>query len=113
MSEQKYTPGPWHVAEHDHGIVVCTDSTKKSQYGASRYTAIGGFDRKDHEQLAEALANARLISAAPELLSAALAARDVLATAIRANWEGATDDDISNHATIKRIDNAISKATGA
>ena len=67
----KHTPGPWHVAEHDHGIVVCTDSAKKSQYGASRYAAIGGFNRNDQEQLAEALANARLIAAAPDLYNIA------------------------------------------
>lgn len=74
--EAKFTPGPWHVAEHDHGIVVCTDSAKKSKYGASRYAAIGGFDSKDQEQLAEALANAILIAAAPELLACLIAVRD-------------------------------------
>ena len=31
---------------------------------------IGGFDRSDPKKMAEALANARLIAAAPELLAA-------------------------------------------
>ena len=68
MSE--HTKGPWEVARTDAGIIVRTESAKKTRAGASRYAAIGGFDRSDPEQLAEALANARLIAAAPELLEA-------------------------------------------
>lgn len=68
MSE--HTKGPWEVARTDAGIIVRTESAKKTRFGASRYAAIGGFDRSDPEQLAEALANARLIAAAPELLEA-------------------------------------------
>lgn len=67
----------------------------------------------EDQNLEEHDANARLIAAAPELLGASRAARDILATAIRANWEGATDDDIAEHVTIKRLDIAIAKATGA
>jgi hypothetical protein len=66
----KHTPGPWEIVQSDHGIVVRTESPKKTRYGASRYAAIGGFERSDPQQLAEALANARLIAAAPELLEA-------------------------------------------
>lgn len=65
-----HTPGPWSVADLPHAIVVRTQSTKKTRYGADRYAAIGGFDRGDADQLAEALANACLIAAAPELLKA-------------------------------------------
>lgn len=65
-----HTKGPWEVARTDAGIIVRTESKKKTRYGASRYAAIGGFDRSDPEQLAEALANAHLIAAAPELLEA-------------------------------------------
>ena len=68
MSE--HTKGPWEVVRTDAGIIVRTESAKKTRFGASRYAAIGGFDRSDPEQLAEALANARLIAAAPELLEA-------------------------------------------
>ena len=66
----KHTNGPWEVVRTDAGIIVRTESVKKTRAGASRYAAIGGFDRSDPEQLAEALANARLIAAAPELLEA-------------------------------------------
>lgn len=65
----KHTPGPWSVVEYDHAICVQTESSKKTKFGASRYAAIGGFDRSDPAQLAEARANARLIAAAPELLA--------------------------------------------
>ena len=65
-----HTKGPWEVVRTDAGIIVRTESAKKTRAGASRYAAIGGFDRSDPEQLAEALANARLIAAAPELLEA-------------------------------------------
>ena len=66
----EHTKGPWEVVRTDAGIIVRTESAKKTRAGASRYAAIGGFDRSDPEQLAEALANARLIAAAPELLEA-------------------------------------------
>ena len=76
----KHTKGPWEVARTDAGIIVRTESAKKTRAGASRYAAIGGFDRSDPEQLAEALANARLIAAAPELLSDLIDALDMLKT---------------------------------
>ena len=66
----KHTPGPWSVVQHDHAICVQTESPNKTQFGASRYAAIGGFDRNDQDQLQEALANAHLIAAAPDLLEA-------------------------------------------
>ena len=66
----KHTKGPWAVVEHDHAICIQTESPSKTKYGASRYAAIGGFDRNDRAQLEEARANARLIAAAPELLEA-------------------------------------------
>ena len=66
----KHTKGPWAVVEHDHAICIQTESPSKTKYGASRYAAIGGFDRNDRAQLEEARANARLIAAAPELLDA-------------------------------------------
>ena len=68
--QSSFTPGPWAVVEHDHAICIRTESPSKTKYGASRYAAIGGFDRNDSAQLEEARANARLIAAAPELLEA-------------------------------------------
>ena len=77
----KHTPGPWAVVEHDHAICIRTESPSKTKYGASRYAAIGGFDRNDRAQLEEARANARLIAAAPELL------------AVSDNWEVSEKED--------------------
>lgn len=68
----QHTPGPWEVVHAEYGIVVRTESPTKTKYGASRYAAIGGFDRNEPDQLAEAQANARLIAAAPDLLEALL-----------------------------------------
>ena len=76
----KHTNGPWEVVRTDAGIIVRTESVKKTRAGASRYAAIGGFDRSDPEQLAEALSNASLIAAAPELLSDLIDAMDMLKT---------------------------------
>lgn len=94
----KHTKGPWEVVRTDAGIIVRTESAKKTRAGASRYAAIGGFDRSDPEQLAEALANARLIAAAPELLEAL---KDLLEqTGIDGWWAEKARD-------------AIAKATGS
>lgn len=76
----EHTKGPWEVVRTDAGIIVRTESAKKTRFGASRYAAIGGFDRSDPEQLAEALANARLIAAAPELLADLIDALEMLET---------------------------------
>lgn len=54
---------------------------------------------------------ARLFAASHDLLQALREARKVLAVAIRANWEGATDADVNGHLTIKQIDAAIARAT--
>lgn len=65
MSEAiKPTPGPWEIVQAEAGIVVRTESPSKTRYEASRYAAIGGFEREDPKQLAEAMANARLIAEA-------------------------------------------------
>ena len=97
----KHTPGPWSVVEHDHAICIQTESPSKTKYGASRYAAIGGFDRNDRAQLEEARANARLIAAAPELLEALQ------------KIAGNTYDEWTNGAEAARIARAaIAKATG-
>lgn len=102
MSE--HTKGPWEVARTDAGIIVRTESAKKTRFGASRYAAIGGFDRSDPEQLAEALANARLIAAAPELLEALIELADEVADRFDL-------DSPSTNPSIKHARAAIAKAT--
>ena len=96
-----HTKGPWEVARTDAGIIVRTESVKKTRAGASRYAAIGGFDRSDPEQLAEALANARLIAAAPELLEALTDCVEHM------HWT-----QPQGEAALKKAKAAIAKATG-
>ena len=98
----KYTKGPWEVARTDAGIIVRTESAKKTRAGASRYAAIGGFDRSDPEQLAEALANARLIAAAPELLEAL---EEIVSAADGDGWSQLDAD-------LRKARAAIAKAKG-
>ena len=99
----KHTPGPWEVADLPHSIVVRTESPNKTPYGASRYAAIGGFDRSDPDQLDEALANARLIAAAPDLLKA------LKWLAVCVKRPGPHMDAV---AALEKADAAIAKATG-
>lgn len=94
----QHTPGPWTIANYPHAVVVQMESRKKTAYGASRYAAIGGFDRSDPEQMAEALANACLIAAAPDLLAALQAMRARCA--------------VADPFTVAQADAAIAKATG-
>lgn len=47
-----------------------------------------------------------------ELLDAAKIARDALAAAIKAAWEGSTDADVAERAIIKKLDSTIARATG-
>jgi hypothetical protein len=97
----KHTPGPWRIVEQTSTIVVVTESQSKTKYGASRYACIGGFDGSIPEQLSEAMANARIIAAAPDLLEALemLAAVDFGA-----------DGSVERGARLARI--AIAKARG-
>ena len=87
----------------DAGIIVRTESVKKTRAGASRYAAIGGFDRSDPEQLAEALSNASLIAAAPELLEALIELADEVADRF----------DLDSPSTNPSIKHAVSSARAA
>ena len=98
----KHTEGPWSVVEHDHAICIQTESPSKTKYGASRYAAIGGFDRNDRAQLEEARANARLIAAAPELLEALTDCVEHM------HWT-----QPQGEAALKKAKAAIAKATGS
>ena len=77
--ETKHTPGPWTVRDHGGYIEVETpDEPTVAHFGSL------SFDGADHDW---ALANARLIAAAPELLAALKAMAD------RAEWYGDEDAD--------------------
>ena len=111
------TPGPWAIANYPHAVVVQMESHKKTAYGASRYAAIGGFDRSDPEQMAEALANARLITACdPDTIRALVDERDALLDALRQIAEWPDGGNRYGQGNIKRfaqaaIDAAMQRTT--
>ncbi len=83
----KFTPGEWRDFVDDAGIIDLW--------------RVHGTTRE------EALANARLIAAAPDLLQALRAARARLALIFESD-----DRDPRDDATVQEIDAAIEKATG-
>lgn len=105
----EYTPGPWELG----------GETIDNQYPLRRYDTIIGliFSWADGNNATyrEALANARLIAAAPDLLEALIAARQALALTVSC-W--LCKDDM-NHDDEQRIQSvralvraAIARATG-
>lgn len=98
------------LAERDALAAEVDALRKATAYGASRYAAIGGFDRSDPEQTAEALANARLIAAAPELL-AALEGMEKWASSIHDGYPPSTAS-IAAAPYREAARAAIAKATG-
>jgi hypothetical protein len=115
MSEATHTPGPWSVGFTEYDLVCADDGDSAIPYPAVSIVADreDGFNSKnvasvdlDLEDKAEADANARLISAAPDLLEALEMVRDA-------------DEDCKKdgHPTIPpaarlKIDRAIAKAAG-
>lgn len=60
----------WEIFRHGHAIGVRMPSDNKTKYGAVRYVTVGGFDREDQEQMAEAERIVHMIADAPALLDA-------------------------------------------
>ena len=98
MGESKHTPGPWITFQPrgDGSVPVRTDGL-----GLTICYVHDGA-------ICDALVNARLIAAAPELLDALRDARSMLATVEVIDGE---DDDPWSKA-IARMDAAIAKAEG-
>lgn len=112
MRAPTHTPGPWRLIIDDTGgpqsgwplVVVATDDEDKSVVrpgGQWPYEWDGAISQR------EAVANAHLISAAPDLLEALAYARTTIRLALIVNG-----DDENGSEIIKRIDAAIAKATG-
>lgn len=96
----KHTPGPWNV---EFDTIYTGDPTKQpSRDTVVAQAAHRGFGQ---DEWAERLANARLIAASPELLSA-------LREAFRRHAFG-EDGPIWSDATYEKASAAIKKATGA
>lgn len=112
-SETKHTPGPWVIgAGYGRYKTEITGPGRAVGGVWTRRDAGALSDERRIEDDPEGIANARLIAAAPELLEAAKSARDALAVAIKAAWEGSTDADVAEHVVIKKLDAAIARATG-
>ena len=89
MSE--FTPGPWHVFINDAGdewtdwpISICPEQKDKS------IVRPGGFypyEWDEHTSKAEAVANARLIAAAPELYAALAELADLVDGAYNGEYD--------------------------
>jgi len=106
MSETRFTPGPWAVADgevHDKGYLVIT---AKGMGPHTPLARVGGADWDDASR-----PDAHLISAAPDLYAALEAARAQLVTHCGEPDDSLYGDQI--HAqTIKLIDAALKKARG-
>ena len=100
-----YTPGPWGL---DRDGDVRSSHTPENGY-ASEYVATLLFQNYRYERIEERLPNARLISAAPELLIFLMEAIE--------GWEGhgwTSDQGLGEHEQerVKLAKAAVSKALG-
>ncbi len=101
----KHTPGPWEIPTPSFGFSAITTATGDLIFGL----AAGAPDEKQSDDVCEA--NARLISAAPDLLADL---QDMLETFGLLAGD-VTDPDQSDQelVLVKRVRATIAKATGA
>jgi len=96
MAQTKHTPGPWHVADSQtYAAEVRFTTVRRKEVTLARISTPQG--RRD-----QALANALLIAAAPDLLDAL---RDLWA------WQGSVQESTSD-ALSEKVQAAIAKSTG-
>lgn len=113
-NETKYTPGPWRVEDDPYGgkaLMVVAEQGGMAALLCDPLSPATAIDR----------ANARLISAAPDLLEALREMSNVAAAAIRVlaalgqpalvMWENEVDTAIRDHFYV-RAEAAIAKAEG-
>jgi hypothetical protein len=121
METSKHTPGPFTAVEYSTGMhkyIPHVDiSGKDGQHVATVALCFPGYSGTD-ELLAERQANAALIAAAPELLEALKAVRDIVdadaARLVASVGNGPEADNRLSAATsyIEQVDDAIAKAEG-
>lgn len=105
MSGVKHTRGPWKIDfGHPRGN-PCGISAKNDGRLVTRF---GVFARPSTP---EALANARLIAAAPDLLEALIVARTAINQAY-VDWDGEPEDVVPLQLARAKCDAAITRATG-
>ncbi|MFL1527877.1 hypothetical protein [Pseudomonas sp. O230] len=103
--ETKHTPGPWSYWSGYNPL----DKIEAQVTAEDGDIVIASYNHL----IAEGEANAKLMAAAPELLGALIESRQVIATALKVgapDWFD-TDDKVAQHATVKKIDAAIARAT--
>lgn len=107
MSNHKHTIGPWRIGTP--GPNGCyTIGTERGLM-----TAMVAHSINEPDQAVQALADAKLIASAPDILEALIESRQVIATALKVgapDWFD-TDDKVAQHTTVKKIDAVIAKAT--
>lgn len=100
----KHTPGPWFVRAQDTGFLIDSPKTKEQPHGRVAAVAQYSYDWAGPMR-AEALANARLIAAAPELLAA-------LEVILRDHMAVHGVGDLEMQPALFQARAAIAKATG-
>lgn len=103
MSESKFTPGPWEFGTFAAGLLVINESIGKH----SPVAQVGGSDLRFVDD--SDYANAKLISAAPELLSALERCELLLRTKRHACEDNNLCHMLDSHISQARA--AINKAT--
>lgn len=98
----KHTPGPWWVCQELDGYVQCRFTWVRDQFGLQIASTYNQTRAELQAPLIEAVANARLIAAAPDLLEALKLAHDHLC--VSPGYEGSKE--------IAQIRAALDKAEG-
>jgi hypothetical protein len=107
-NETKHTPGPWKIKGPS---IECLPHTDGGDYAilSDELIIAETFERVAAGKAEPALANARLIAAAPELLEAC---EKLLKRAVLGLEQSASHDGLTNCKAIGRAIGAIAKAKG-
>jgi hypothetical protein len=100
--ESKHTPGPWTVTVRDHSVTIILGPDRPSSEEI-RFRLYGG---EDADADAMAIANARLMAAAPDMLAALRESLDLLTSAEAEGWKCR-----GKAAAVRQIRAAIAKTT--
>jgi len=124
MADVKHTPGPWtsypcNLERYSRVITANGAMVQIAYTGLNHHDQVAMTkevygDRRTYGPGEETTANARLISAAPDLLDALIAAQTVLRYLpdMTTNW-GGERETMSTRQAEARVIAAIAKATGA
>ena len=104
---QAHTPGPWNIEEHHDSTFVIVDHDKRPILISGMTRTVLMSPRSSPAFRAQVLADLRLAAAAPEMIAALIAARDVL----REQHENCGGGDDTIYAEpLQLVEAAIAKA---